>query len=127
MIEGIKTTQDMFDHVARHLFKQHIRSFSLRSCKYRGEHGLRCAVGCLIDDESYSDKIEGLRIDAIVRTVEVSIGRIISNSEIKLLMMLQRVHDNETVDNWPSRLKLIARYSGLKFSFTEDDWKECLV
>lgn len=46
--------QEVFDHVARHLFAQGRPAKDKRGgCAYRGKRGTACAVGCLIRDDEY--------------------------------------------------------------------------
>lgn len=56
-------TMDIFKHVGKHLLTQNEQSLvdrdTDRSCAYRGDGGLKCAVGCLITDEAYDPAIEG--------------------------------------------------------------------
>jgi len=48
------TLQETFDKVARHLLTQQAKAEQPDgNCAYRGEHGRKCAVGCLISDEEY--------------------------------------------------------------------------
>ena len=56
------TLQEMFDTMAAHLLKQGERSVSPinpQQCRYRGDHGLKCAVGALIKDKFYKPSLEG--------------------------------------------------------------------
>ena len=61
------TKQEAFDRMVAHLREQ--KAFSIRKldladgetipgCAYRGEGGVKCAVGCLIPDELYSFEME---------------------------------------------------------------------
>lgn len=59
----MKTRQEIFDKVARHLVTQGKRSMlSSKDCAYRGCGGTSCAVGCLIDDEFYDERFEGMSV-----------------------------------------------------------------
>lgn len=52
--------QEIFDTVAKHLATQGCQSLSATGdCSYRGERGLKCAVGILISDEEYTPFMEG--------------------------------------------------------------------
>lgn len=53
-------TQAAFDRVVRFIHAQGARSM-LRgtTCAYRGDGGRRCAIGCLIPDAAYSERLEG--------------------------------------------------------------------
>jgi hypothetical protein len=138
MIEGIHTKQDLFDHVARHLFKQHAKATIVVNdkmpCRYRTSDGFKCAIGCLIDDDNYSEGLERRNVLSIRGAIEKSIGRQLSGDEysmagkeINILYRLQRIHDHHEVREWPQLLYTTAEEYGLKFNFTEDDWKECVA
>ena len=57
------TPQEVFDQVSQHLLKQNKQSTryeKLRNfCAYRSGN-LKCAAGCLIDDDEYSPEMEAL-------------------------------------------------------------------
>jgi hypothetical protein len=131
MIEGIHTTQDLFDHVVRHLFKQHAKSArtdlngSIR-CKYRGAEGRKCAIGCVIDDSIYKPFMEDEDVHALSGHISKSIGRELTNSDIDVLDDLRYVHDTNMVHEWPTRLKWRAKMHGLSFNFIYLDGIECL-
>lgn len=141
MIEGIKTKQDLFNHVVRHLFRQHAKSvfpvvidgILASSCQYRGEEGRKCAIGCLIEDAEYRAELECQALYKILPGIERSIGRTLQaypdqpHHEGKLLLELQQVHDKYPVNEWPNILRSVAQVFDLEFNFTEADWKECLV
>ena len=53
----MRTSQEVFDVVAKHLLTQNAKSMDDpwdEMCAYRGENGRRCAVGALIPDDLYS-------------------------------------------------------------------------
>lgn len=56
--------------IADHLAKQRgqSRGESHFQCLYRGPNGMKCAVGCLIPDDAYDEKIEALPVAALLRT-----------------------------------------------------------
>jgi hypothetical protein len=132
MIEGIKTTQDMFNHVARHLFRQHdvaiiTNKEGNRECRYRDDHSRKCAVGSLIDDAIYSPNIEGTPVSDLGFVISASIGFMPTDEDLAILRRLQGIHDSQKVEAWPEGLASLAKEHGLEFPFTENDWKECLV
>lgn len=50
---------EISETIRDHLIKQNEQSMSDHfGCAYRGPNGSMCAVGCLIKDEHYTDKIE---------------------------------------------------------------------
>lgn len=61
-----RTNQEAFDHVVRHMHKQKVKSSAERvpgdgdpQCRYVGENGTTCALGCLFDDPSVLASFEG--------------------------------------------------------------------
>lgn len=89
--------QNTFNTVSAHLLNQNERSLadyhSKQGCAYRGENGLKCAVGALITDEFYLPKLEGSMVSAHQTTEAV----------LKSLKLKQRgtnlvAEDGEKVD-----------------------------
>jgi hypothetical protein len=120
MIEGIKTKQDLFNHIATHLIKQNDTSRHEKGddCAYRGTDGKRCAIGSIIDDEHYDKGFEGKGINytPIMDAIEASIGRPIDgrrdsvpHTERILLKRLQVIHDTELVEDWKDDLRRVAK------------------
>lgn len=118
------TIQETFDTVARHLLTQNARSTLGGSCRYRGECGLKCAVGCLISDEEYEkigELIEGVGFEAVdTRANWLYAWANRSGYAPRLLFMLQRVHDVVNIANWPRALAIIARLLGLNADVLSD-------
>lgn len=88
--------QEIFDAVAKHLFKQGKRAFDGNTCKYRGATGLTCAVGCLIPDDMYDKRMEGVRVLGLVLP-EFKVPEYFNRNKW-LLNDLQLLHD--TAVNW---------------------------
>ena len=101
------TKQEIFDKVCDHLMTQMAKS-KLQGgcdlCAYRDADGLSCAVGCLIPDELYSDKIEGCDVYEIAPTLE----KIGVEKHLDFLNSLQRIHDELTPEGWQRELKKLA-------------------
>jgi hypothetical protein len=107
----MKTNREVFDFVKNHLLTQNERSMINGVCQYRGNSGLKCAVGCLIDNVHYDKDFENQAAynQSVKSAVQASIGFEPDNS---LLCALQGVHDYEPVKEWPMHLKRVeARYS----------------
>lgn len=122
------TAQGIFDKVAGHLAVQGERAVALNlagefTCRYRGDNGTMCAVGCLIPDEYYSVTLEGSGILYLI-------GNVTGNAAIDalapweyLLSDLQMVHDDTY--NWESAslmkdaLRHVATVHDLDKSFLE--------
>ena len=118
---NLKTDYDVFSYVKQHLLNQNEKSvdpWSL-SCHYRAqkEDGkvLMCAVGCLIDDDFYSDEFENNSpSDNRVRdSIEKTIPGWIYN--VDMLSELQNLHDEYDPDNWSLKLEYLESY------FNEDN------
>jgi len=139
MIEGLYDKQRLFDHVVRHLFKQHAKAVSTIdgkvSCRYRAANGLKCAIGCVIADDQYYPAMENMNVRELFESLEISIGRKIQKpngewsvgTEYDMLVRLQNAHDHRFVYEWPMYLKIIADEHKLEFNFTEEDWKGCVA
>jgi hypothetical protein len=111
------TPQDLFDKVAKHLLTQNKRAEDPTTglCRYRSPDGLKCAVGCLIEDDQYSAKMEGGSVSDLLKsgTLPPSL-----EAELKphrmLLIALQRVHDNFVPHQWLGKLEEVAKAFGLE-------------
>jgi hypothetical protein len=96
--------QEIFDKVATHLFAQGERAHVSGSCRYRTEDGLKCAVGCLIPDEMYSDLMEDTSIHSFPDQFPDVYEYLGGEQTIILLSDLQSIHD--WPQNWSSEDKL---------------------
>lgn len=112
------TQQEIFDKVAAHLLQQNRRAEGNGGgfCAYRGDHGLKCAIGCLIPDERYLPEMEGRGASQIfydfpylAKAMGVDYKR-----DGALLRELQRIHDWQPVRFWRDRLNAVARSCELK-------------
>lgn len=70
-------------------------------CRYRGDDGTMCAVGCLIPDDHYSEYLEGMGVDVPVYQSdnrnpvnEVLIQLYGSSVDLEMLRSWQRYHDS---------------------------------
>lgn len=92
--------REIFDKVKKHLTSQRGQSSDPDgACLYRDPNGLKCAVGAIIPDELYSDKIEGETVKSIItrailgksEPLNVFLRKLEPHAD--LLTALQRVHD----------------------------------
>lgn len=82
--------QKTFDTVMEHLRAQGRPAIYENRCRYRGPDGTSCAIGALIPDEAYDERMEGgpasaLNIIKAVPGAEVEDGN--------FLQGLQEIHD----------------------------------
>ena len=94
--------------------------FAVDVCMYRTDDGNKCAIGCLIPDELYSEAMERSTVGAIIEGFP-QIKKFFEDCNPKFLERMQSVHDY--VGNWddtgftPQGLKeldSLARTYGLK-------------
>lgn len=103
------TLQEIFDTVAIHLITQNAVSMHQGSCAYRGDHGRKCAIGCLISDEVYMPSMENQRWHVIAEEVKPSLGLRPGPTHADLLLAdLQDVHDRRDVLSWRHALCDVA-------------------
>jgi hypothetical protein len=126
----MNSMQHEFDEVVKHLYKQgkpavdtNENSF-LPSCKYRGEGGSMCAVGCRIPDSVYIPRMENLPVVDLVKRYGNLLPPEIKEYE-PMFGNLQRVHDaqrrNPVFDfaELEEGLKGVAKEFGLTFTKPE--------
>ena len=108
------TKQETFDTVVAHLRRQgrQSRSDFAGGCAYRGDGGLKCAVGVLIPDERYTPAFEG---EAAHESMQVGKLLIELGHDCQLCEMLQIVHDNPE-GRWELRLRELADDWGLTYT-----------
>ena len=105
------TPQEIFETVAKHLFKQGERSMwggsgeGVPYCAYRGSGGKKCAVGAILPDDHYKPSMEALGILSLV-TIFPNLPEFI-RMNANLLGKLQAVHD--TPGNWRGSATMRAK------------------
>lgn len=104
--------REVFDRVRTHLLSQGRKSERRGLCAYRGQDGLRCAIGCLIDDEHYDRLLENLSIsDPNVRlAVQRSGIPLEGQPDLDLLSRLQHVHDAHHPEHWAAELTKVEEW-----------------
>lgn len=123
------TRQEIFETVARHLFKQGRQSKNPdlgAGCMYRGPDGTMCAIGALIPDEVYHPCMEGSAAFRLVENAD-SFGlpqSIFNDSNSAFLSHLQVMHDAsscwESTDTMRQVLGIVASNFNLDASFLEE-------
>jgi hypothetical protein len=114
----MKTRQEIFDIVSRHLLSQGIKSIDMSgTCLYRGPNGLKCAVGCLIPDDLYRQQLEMQGVDAcdVLYVLEdVEICERDDENMIRFLRDLQNLHDGTVPAFWREELNQLANRWGIR-------------
>ena len=107
--------KEIFDRVKTHLLAQGERAlhggepYGLGiggdGCAYHTQSGLKCAVGCLITEEAYSEELEGELVDDLgVRAALESSGISYDPVTLYMLLDLQSIHDDEAPNRWEHAL-----------------------
>ena len=114
--------QTIFTKVKDHLLKQNRKCFEEgvgERCMYRqGE--LSCAVGVLIPDEMYSDKMEHQDVETLLNEnyrgfkdlfefESYDMVTLIDRQKVGLLKELQEIHDEDFVWCWEIQLKKLSK------------------
>jgi len=88
----------IFTTVMDHLIVQNRQSYDTEReiCVYKHKDGLKCAIGCLIPDEEYSPKLEGMSLFAEdFLSLCPTVAKLYNKPECdELLLDLQHLHDN---------------------------------
>lgn len=103
------TKQQVFNQIAKHLLTQGKKSIDGMDCRYRNREGLKCAAGCLIADDEYSEKFEGGSWVAIVNDY------LLPQAHKNLIFSLQYIHDMKPSSDWNSELTKIANRNNLVY------------
>ncbi|MCI0564080.1 MAG: hypothetical protein MN733_36860 [Nitrososphaera sp.] len=100
------TEEQIFHQVYRHALAQWARATTGDDqCRYRTETGLKCAIGCLIDDSEYKPEFEGKNWHALVENCAVPA------THESFISWLQNIHD---------RAKLNEEWIGKMAAYSQD-------
>ena len=103
--------QEVYDKVKAHLLSQNRKSLDANGeCSYRGDNGAMCAVGVLIPDDMYHASMEGNSCTS----GNLSEALVYLGIDQFFAKELQRLHDNVSIDIWPTALERIAESYSLK-------------
>ena len=108
----LENPQQVFNKIVKHLLKQNKQSITSASCRYFGDDGLKCAVGCLIPKKLYIPEIEGRAYSIAFDTIKIKVDNAITN---RILAKTQYIHDIVEVKNWEQELKKLSVELNLKF------------
>ena len=114
--------QDIFDQAAKHLLTQMAVSryyplgFDLLDspgdapCAYRGVRGLKCVVGCFMEDDEYGPEFEGYCVGGLLDNGDLTkYGLRPGDSDhpaVTLLRHLQPIHDYSLPSEWAGQLQV---------------------
>jgi len=134
-ISAETSAQEVFDRVVTHLRAQNAKSISFNfdkkdmTCRYRGDNGTSCAVGCLIPDEDYDPIFEGINVCGFTDPTNNIFSLFKENNKeellfkmknmfknhVKLLGELQYVHDQIPTKDWEVNFQRCAYDFKLNF------------
>ena len=103
----------IFAKVSKHLIKQNARSVNEDGdCAYRDHRGQSCAIGCLIPEDRYYPRLEGmdLNCDLEIRhvlTPVIGVNPKKRREKLDLLQALLIVHDECDVSQWETELATV--------------------
>lgn len=113
------TKQEIFNKVYTHLMAQGRRAmqvspYGVEYCMYRAPDGGKCAIGCLIPDEMYSERMENRPVSGMLTDFK-DVGALLDRENNRaFLSRLQRVHDEHQPDEWKGALYTLAGQYGLE-------------
>jgi hypothetical protein len=108
------TGQQVFNKVAKHLMKQNAQAIVGATCKYRGDEGMTCAIGCLIPNAKYRPEFEGEAVWSATWGLEIIKAAGLRKNQRGLAEELQKVHDSFPPTEWKAALRAVAK----EFKFT---------
>jgi len=92
----MKLMQKAYEKIRAHLIEQGRPAMNASGeCLYRSETGLKCAVGCLISDDAYHEKLEdNTPMDDRVQEALRKSGWDFTEGELQCLNEMQEKHDS---------------------------------
>lgn len=105
---GEHTAQEVFYQVAHHMLEQNQQATENGKCLYLTNEGLKCAAGCLIAQDEYSEEFETRDWS----TLEAM--QLVPSYHFELIRNLQTVHDNYSTCDWRDQLEHVAHSHGLE-------------
>jgi len=117
VLEMLNSDEGVFNFVKQHLLHQGQKAMAIPyddqydgneyKCFYRGKDNLKCAVGCLIEDQFYDPDMEQKGV------IDLYVRSIVSNSlpnwkpNWDMLASLQEVHDQFEIESWEKQLEKV--------------------
>lgn len=125
----LMTHQQIFDKICLHFKDQQKRSFIPRiGCKYKivnSKETLKCAVGCLIEDNEYDEIFDCTTSMSLTSMIDYFDNKhpIINSSNYNILYDLQYAHDtNFSAEQINYNLQNIATKYKLEFNHKIENW-----
>lgn len=113
--------QEIFDKVVKHLRLQNCKATNGAFCVYRTSDNLKCAIGCLIEDEEYDLKMEGYLnlLLLFAQFPHLNISKLIryekDDNTMHLLARLQVIHDKRNVEDWENEFEFTSEQYNLSY------------
>jgi len=120
----VNTNQEAFDMAVERFFdgtgqaSQEPYEGVPKVCRYRTVDGNTCAIGCMIEPDTYREWFEGAGVHKLVREHSLELGQV----DVQLLADLQVWHDmnGNWEGNYPS-MGAVGRLHGLAAGWGLDD------
>ncbi len=106
MSKPLSQNQKTFNKVYRHLIRQGEKSVKNGVCVYRGNNGLRCAVGALIPNRLYDPNFERFTAGGICGELNRTLLGL--GYDLGFVRELQVIHDGCEPNEWRDELKRFA-------------------
>lgn len=113
----MENAQEVYDKIVTHLRAQGKKAILDNGvCVYR-LGCLKCAIGCLITDEEYDERMEGGGVRDLIWN-DFTPKRIMDllNEHYALCLEMQRIHDNEAVEKWEDYFQIAANHFNLIYT-----------
>lgn len=115
MNDIVSNATKLSEYIRDHLISQlMVSEDEEEGCRYRGEAGMSCAVGCVIEDRYYNCGYEGIQVmpgwvmppeydqghqanvmlQRLKKSIVDSLGRELTELDTKILIRWQAYHDN---------------------------------
>ncbi len=109
-------SRELFDKVKKHLLEQMKRSevvagteSLITGSRYHHPDGLKCSIGCLIDEANYSPHIETMPVwrTDVIDAIQRSQNRTLGEMTLEMLRKLQHLHDRYAPEAWEKKLNAV--------------------
>jgi len=113
--------QEAFDRALRGIRAQGYRqSLTGTGCAYRGENGLKCAIGHCIDDDELARRMDighATSITALLNSAKhLNLNTLFKDCDERLLLRLQHAHDRiRSPTPFEDEMSLIAAHHNLSY------------